>query len=309
MDQSILSSRAIRGAYFARREANLMTGWHSRVANLFGSDQSSETYAFLGFSPALREWIGGRQAKGLLGNSYTIANKHYEGTLEVSVKDVRRDKTGQILARVQEFADQSEIHWQTLLSSLIENGATTTCYDGQYFYDTDHSEGSSGSQSNALTYAAATGTSPTKEEMQLAILQSVSAIIGFKDDQGRPMNPGAKEFTVMVPPTYYMIGLAAVSENLNIALSANMNPNAIGDGFRINVEMNPDLTATTKFWTFRTDSPIKALIMQEETPLDFKEKAEGSEFEFDNDAWQFGVDGWRNVGYGYWQRSVQTTIT
>lgn len=309
MDQSVLSSRSIRGAYFARREANLMTGWHNQVANLFGSDQSSETYAFLGSSPAMREWIGARQAKGLAQNSYTIINKHYEGTLEVSLKDVRRDKTGQIMARVQEFADQSEIHWQTLLATLIENGESTVCYDGQYFFDTDHSEGASGSQDNDRTYAAATGTSPTKEEMQLAIIQSISAIIGFKDDQGRPMNPGAKEFTVIVPPTYYMIGLAAVSENLNVALSANMNPNAIGDGFRINIQMVPDLTATTKFWTFRTDSPIKALIMQEETPLEFKSKAEGSEFEFDNDAWQFGVDGWRNVGYGYWQRACLTTIT
>jgi phage major head subunit gpT-like protein len=309
MDQSLLSSRAIEKAYFARREQNLLTGWHGQVANRFTSDQSSETYAFLGFAPALREWIGGRQAKGMLGNSYTIANKHYEGTMEVSVKDVRRDKTGQIRARLEEFADQSEIHWQTLLTSLIEGGESTTCYDGQYFFDTDHSEGSSGSQSNDLTYAAATGTTPTKEEMQLAILQSISAIIGFKDDQGRPMNPGARSFTVMVPPTYYMIGLAAVSESLNIALSANMNPNAIGGGFNINVEMNPDLTWTTKFATFRTDSPIKALIMQEESPLEFKSKAEGSEFEFDNDAWQFGVDGWRNVGYGYWQRACLTTIT
>lgn len=310
MDQSILSSRAIEGRYFARREANLMTGWHGQVANLFSSDQSSETYAMLGFSPALREWIGSRNAKGLASNSFTIANKHYEGTLEVALRDVRRDKTGQIMARVDEFSDQSEIHWQSLLTSLIVAGESTVCYDGQYFFDTDHSEGSSGTQDNDLTYAAATGTTPTKEEMQLAILQSISAIIGFKNDQGQPMNPGAREFTVMVPPTYYMIGLAAVSESLNIALSANMNPNAIGDGFRINVQMNPDLTSwTTKFATFRTDAPLKALIMQEETPLMLKSKAEGSEFEFDNDAWQFGVDGWRNVGYGYWQRACLTTFT
>lgn len=309
MDQSILSSRAIEGRYFARREANLMNGWVGGIANMYNSDQSSEQYAMLGFSPAPREWVGGRQAKGLAQNNFIITNKHYEGVLEVAVKDVRRDKTGQIMARVDEFADQSDIHWATLLTTLIEAGESSTCYDGQYFFDTDHSEGASGTQSNDLTYAAATGTTPTKEEMQLAILQSISAIVGFKTDQGTAMNPGAKAFTVMVPPTYYMIGLAALAEQLNVALSGNMNPNMLGGGFNIDLVMNPELTWTTKFATFRSDSPIKSLIRQEETPLMFKSKAEGSEFEFDNDAWQFGVDGWRAVGYGYWQRACLTTFT
>jgi phage major head subunit gpT-like protein len=308
MDQSILSSRAIEGRYFARRETNLLNSWPALVSNLFTSDQLSEQYAMLGFSPALREWIGGRQAKGLRSNTYTIPNKHYEATLEVKTRDVRLDKTGQIFARVDEFSDQSEIHWATLLSSLIEAGESTACYDGQFFFDTDHAEGDSGSQSNDLTYAATTGTSPTKEEMQLAILQSISAICGFKNDQGQPMNPAAQSFLVMVPQTYHQIALASISDILNVALANNMNPNRLGR-FSVEVELNPDLTWTTKFATFRTDSPIKALIRQEEEPLQFKSKAEGSEFEFDNDAWQFGLDGWRNVGYGYWQRACLTTIT
>ena len=308
MDQSILSSRAIEGRYFARREGNLLNSWPARISNLFQSDQSSETYAMLGASPALREWIGGRQPNGLRGNNFTIINKHYEATLEVAVRDVRRDKTGQIMARVDEFADQSEIHWATLLAALIEAGESSVCYDGQYFFDTDHSEDASGVQSNSLTYAAATGTSPTKDEMQLAILQAISAILAFKNDKGQKMNPGATSFTVLVPATYYMIALAAVSDTLNIALSNNMNPNRLGS-FNISVEMIPDLTWTTKFVVVRNDSPILPFIRQEETPLVLKTKAEGSEFEFDNDAWQFGVDAWRAVGYGLWQRAVLTTIT
>ena len=308
MDQSILSSRAIEGRYFARREANLLTGWHQSVSNLFTSDQASETYAMLGAAPGLREWIGGRQANGLRGNNFTIVNKHYEGTLEVELKDVRRDKTGQIMARVDEFADQGDIHWASLMADLLMAGESSLCYDGQYFFDTDHSEGDSGVQSNSLTYAAATGTSPTKEEMQLAMLQSVSAITAFKNDKGKPMNPAARQFKVLVPPTYYPMASAAVSDILNVALANNMNPNRIGS-FSITVDMVPDLTWTTKMVTCRTDSPILPFIRQQETDLVLKTKAEGSEFEFDNDAWQFGVDAWRNVGYGLWQRAVLTTFT
>jgi phage major head subunit gpT-like protein len=39
-----------------------------------------------------------------------------------------------------------------------------------------------------------------------------------------------------------------------------------------------------------------------------KARAEGSEFEFTNDAWEFGIDSWRNVGYGYWQRACLVTM-
>ena len=37
-----------------------------------------------------------------------------------------------------ELAERGTTHFASLLSTLIVNGASTTCYDGQYFFDTDH---------------------------------------------------------------------------------------------------------------------------------------------------------------------------
>jgi phage major head subunit gpT-like protein len=315
MDQSLLSSRAIAGMYFARLETNPGAGWVNAVANLFGSDQASETYNFLGQSPAMREWIGGRQAKGFSGQGVTVVNKHYEATIEVAKRDVRRDKTPQIMARVQEFTDRSVTHWASLLSTLLLNAESTVCYDGQFFFDTDHSEGSSGTQDNDITVdisalpAAVHGsaTAPSVEEMQQAILKGIAQILSFKDDRGEPMNENAREFSVVVPVAYYLTALAATSALTTAALQQNLNPNLIAS-MRVNVEMNPRLTWTDKFAVFRTDSPIKAFIRQTEQEVELKIKAEGSEFEFDNDAWQFGIDGWRGVGYGYWQRACQVQL-
>ena len=59
----------------------------------------------------------------------------------------------------------------------------------------------------------------------------------------------------------------------------------------------------------RADGDVKAFIRQEETAVQIKAKAEGSEYEFDHDAHQYGVDTWRNVGYGYWQQACQVTLT
>lgn len=316
MDQTLLSSRAIMGMYFARMETNPGLAWVNNVANMFPSDQASEQYGFLGMSPTMREWIGGRNAKGLRVNSYAIANKHYEATLEIAKKDARRDKTGQIMVRVQEFADRSITHWASMLSTLILNGASTVCYDGQYYFDTDHSEGDSGTQSNSISVTLSglpaavhgTTTAPSVEEMQQCILKAIAQIISFKDDQGEPMNENAREFDVIVPVSLYLTALAACNMSNVKALPNNLNPNEIPE-LKINVRMNPRLGSwTTKFAVFRVDSPIKGLICQSEQGVELKAKAEGSEYEFDNDAWQFGIDSWRNVGYGYWQRACQVTM-
>lgn len=314
-DTQLLSSRAVMGMYFARLEMDPGMAWIDAISNLFGSDQSGETYAFLGQSPAMREWIGGRQAKGFTGNGITILNKHYEATIEIQKKDLRRDKTGQVQARVDEFADRGQTHWASLLSALLLNGASTLCYDGQYFFDTDHSEGNSGTQSNKITVdistlpAAVHGviTAPSVEEAQQVLLAGIAQILSFKDDQGEPMNENARRFTAVVPTSLFLVFSAAVAAITTAALQQNLNANLI-KGITIDIEMNARLTWTDTIAIFRTDSPIKAFIRQSEQDIELKAKAENSEFEFDNDAWQFGIDGWRGVGYGYWQRAVMVTM-
>jgi len=317
MDASLLSSRAIMGMYFARLEQDTGGGWLDGVSNLFTSNQSSETYNWLGQVPALREWVGERQAKGFSGNGVTVVNKHYEATIEIAKKDARRDKTPQIQARIAEFAERGMAHWASLTSAAILAGTTTTCYDGQYFFDTDHSEGDSGTQSNSISVdisalpAAVHGavTAPSVEEMQQSILQGITQILGFKDDRGEPMNEFSRRFVVKVPPSLYMVAVAACSTIMTAALQQNLNPNQVA-GFTVDVQMNARLaTWTDKFAVFRTDSATKALIRQTEQDIELKAKAEGSEFEFDNDAWQFGIDGWRGVGYGLWQRACLVTMT
>lgn len=317
MDQSILSSRAVLGMYYAALENPMNAGWVAGVANLFGSDQASEQYPFLGQMPRMREWIGGRQAKGLRGNSLTITNKHYEATVEIALRDLRRDKTPQLQARMAEFAQEGEAHWGTLLSTLILNGLTAVCYDGQYYFDTDHAEGDSGTQSNKIQVDISavpgagtdnTVTFPNAAQMQAAIVKGIAQILSFKDDRGRPMNSNAKRFLVTVPVGLYMPAIASISA-LNLqALQQNIAPNLSGAGLTIDVQMMPELTWTDSFAVWRTDSAIKGLIRQNEQDPVVKMKDENSEFAFDNDAIQIGVDAWRGADYGLWQRACHVTM-
>jgi phage major head subunit gpT-like protein len=84
------------------------------------------------------------------------------------------------------------------------------------------------------------------------------------------------------------------------------------DGFQVSLAVNPRLTAggwTDEFVTFRTDGSIKPLIRQEEKAPVVKMKDETSEYAFDNDAIQIGIDSWRAAGYGRWQSAIQCTLS
>ncbi len=305
-----LSSRAIIGSFFHRLEVAQAASWVGDVGMYFRSDQESETYKWLGQAPAMREWVGGRHAKGFAENGITIANKHFESTLEVPVNWMRRDKTGQIMVRVDELVGRTVTHWQSLLSTLIAAGESAVCYDGQYFFDTDHAEGDSGTQSNDITVVMSavpgagtddTATNPSPIQMQQMVMSGVEKILGFKDDQGEPMNEMARSFLVMVPTPLFKNAAAALNNPVIAGGDTNTLVNLDGYSFRLAV--NPRLSWTDKLAVFRTDASVKPFILQEEQGVRVGAIAEGSELEFNEDIHRYGVDAWRNVGYGYWQHA------
>jgi phage major head subunit gpT-like protein len=310
-DLQVLSSRAIRGMYFEALAASAGIGWVDAVSNYFPSDQASEQYPWIGMPPALREWVGGRQLVSLKDfDGPTIKNLHYEASFPVQLKDLRRDKTGQIEARMREFIQRGQSHFGKLLSTLIVAGESTVCYDGQYYFDTDHSEGSSGTQDNDITTTIAglpvethgVVTAPSKEEMLLAMVKSISQFFIFKDDQGEPINEDAKAFHVQVPVGLWPAASSALSKT-NVQGPGIFNV----DGFSIELSVNPRLTSggwTDKFVTFRTDGSVKPLIRQEETPPVPDMLDEASDHCKVNKEIVMLIDTWRNVGYGRWQGAV-----
>lgn len=309
MGAATLSSRAIIGEFYNTLEQNTGAIWVPGVSAMFESNQESETYKWLGMAPAMREWVGGRHAKGFRENGITIVNKTFEATLEVLLNEMRRDKTGQIMVRVRELADRTNAHWAKLLSSLIVNAESAVCYDGQYFFDTDHSEGDSGTQSNDIQSNIATTTAPTAAEMETAVLKTVEQLLGFKDDQGEPMNEEAMRFLVMVPVPF-MAATAAALKNPVIVDGSGSRTNTITNlgGFQFEMAVNPRLNWTEKFAVFRTDGQTKPFIRQEEEGVTVSAIAEGSELEFNENKHRYGVKAIRNVGYGYWQHACLTTF-
>lgn len=303
-----LGLRGIQGRFYQRLETVTADSWAGRIAMKVDTDQAQETYKWLGMTPAMRQWIGGRQAKGLRETGVTIVNSTYENTLEINVDELRRDKTGQINVRIDDLAGRTAEHWSKLLTDLIITPGNS--YDGQAYFGTAHVDGASGTQINALTGSQITALSdvvtpadPTGAEMRVSILKVAQYIMGYKDDQGEPLNANAREFMIMVPMNMWAATMEAISVPTQIVSGAAVaNPLTYMDGFRFSAVINPRLSATAVWYMFRTDAPAKPFIMQDEL---FETGMEDQTFL--NNRILFGVKAIRAVGCGFWQYAAKCT--
>lgn len=282
--------------------------WFNDIVLRTTSDQASEQYAWLGAPPAMNEFIGKRKLNELKELSFIISNKDYENNIAVRSKDMRRDKTGQIQIRINQLAERVNDHPASLISTLILAGESTVAYDGQFFFDTDHVDGDSGTVNNDITYDVTTTTAPTADEMSAAIVNSIQQMYGFKDDKGVPINQSARSFDIMVPIPFMGAALQARAQLLG-AGGATAQLAALQGIFNIRIVPNPRLTWTTKFATFRTDGGIRPFILQEDPGgRGVVAIGDGSEHEQMHKEQIFGVDWSGNVGYGYFQGAVLTTL-
>jgi len=312
-----LGSRAILGLLHMRLEQGAI-GWIDRLAMAISSDQASETHKWLGMSPAMREHVGGRLVHGLREQGITITNSNFEATIAVMLDEIRRDKTGQVVQRINGLAARANSHGAGLLSTLILNGESTVCYDGQFFFDTDHSEGDSGTQDNDIqvdvsaqavpTDEQGSTTAPSAKTMREAVLQGIQQILGFVDDQGEPINEGASEFMVMVPTPFWSSAVAAVVTPTLAGGETNVLAGL--PGMSLSVVPNPRLTWTDTFAVFRADGSDGGapFIKQEEVPLTTPYQAEGSPEEYHNGRHLYSVDWTGQVGYGFWQHACQVKL-
>lgn len=121
--------------------------YHEKVAMVVNSNSRSNDYKFMLQFPMLREWIGDRQIRSLAAGHFEITNKDYEATVEIDRNDIEDDQLGVYNPVVAEMGRAARQHPDVLLAALLAAGFATACYDGEYFFDTDHPVGIS-TQSN-----------------------------------------------------------------------------------------------------------------------------------------------------------------
>lgn len=126
--------REFQQAYTATKEE---TFW-AQVATRVPSTTTSNTYGWLGDFPALQEWVGDRVIKDMQAQGYELTNKLYEATVGVPRTSIEDDSYGVYGPLMATMGVEAAQHPDRLISDLIAAAESATCYDGQYFLDTDH---------------------------------------------------------------------------------------------------------------------------------------------------------------------------
>ena len=131
---------ALKTTLVARWNAGLKLSpddW-KKVAKLVKSNGKSNTYEWLSQFPAFREWVGSRLHKVFKQTAYTVVNRTFESTVDVQRTDIEDDNIGQY-GTLAESAGQSATDLKNdLVFQALSAGFASVCYDGQYFFDTDH---------------------------------------------------------------------------------------------------------------------------------------------------------------------------
>jgi phage major head subunit gpT-like protein len=296
--KAIATTRGITASF--RLRANAATPFYPRVCTSRPSSGADEEYAFLGSMPGMREWLGERKFQELRGGKFTLANKLWEDSILLEKTDIEDDRLGMYSDALNSLADEASYHPDQIRTELLIAGESTATWDNQFFYDTDHSWGDSGSQSNDLTFNAADHTAVTAAEFRSAYHAARTAMLGFKNDRGkklvRPIAGHLGQLMVEVPPQ-----LELVAHELRAALTGGGNSNVVLD--MPEVVVNNELTSGVKFWLHFLGGALKPFVHQPRRGLQTSTKGwDDAETKFV----KFMVDRRDNFGYLAWWTSVQT---
>ena len=132
----------VTGVTLNKTELSLAVGGREQLtATVVPSTTDSETYAWLGDIPGMREWIGDREIQNITASGYTIKNKNFESTISVDRNAVDDDKLGLYNVQIQALARTAAAHPDGLVFDLLAAGFTEKCFDGKPFFSDGHTAG------------------------------------------------------------------------------------------------------------------------------------------------------------------------
>jgi len=112
--------------------------YYNQVAMTVPSSTSQNEYPRMDDLPGIREWIGDRIVHDLSAQTYLIRNKEFEGTIGIKRSQIEDDQIGIFTNVAAEMGQNAAEFPDQKVFPLLSLGDSTLCYDGQFFFDTDH---------------------------------------------------------------------------------------------------------------------------------------------------------------------------
>jgi hypothetical protein len=282
----------------------------------------SEQHAWLGSSPSMREWVGKRLVQQPLAFDYAIKNKKFEVSGNMPLDLLNNDRTGEAQLWLDDLMSAMPLWYEEILATLINLSESATCFDGQFYFDTDHQYGKQSSAwSNDIGFAAAgDGTAITVAEAAAAINVAIETMRVFPDDQGRAIaNRGMSAIDVIVQagtPNSAAIRQAINSATIDTGSGTIDNP-LRGQDVSINLVSDGLITlGQTKMITARSrrkgDARARPFVFQEnagERRIDVLGESNAKQYVVENDGYGVFLKVVGNAGYGLPSHACLTTFS
>ena len=256
---------------------------YPEIATVTPSTTDTETYAWLGDIPGMREWIGEREIQNLTASEYTIKNKSYEATIGIDRDVIEDDRIRLWSSKISALAQNAAKNPDKLIFRLLAEGFTSKCFDGKPFFSDAHKTG--GKTVSNMSHA----------KLSLdAYIAARASMMSLTNSKGEPL--ALVPDKLVVPPA-----LEKEARDILVADFINGTKNTMQGTAKPLVA--PQLAGHDSAWFLLcTTQPVKPLIYQERKKPKFVSKTnETDDNVFMSKQFLYGVDARGNAGYGFWQ--------
>ena len=291
-----------------------------QFATTYSTTGINGEFGWFGSLPAVTEFTGSKQYKGLTPFTHTITPKEWDLSLAFKERTFEDDVTGTAATAAGAVVSRCNDHLNVRLTAFLESGTGSTygtAYDAQYFFDDDHHGTTDAAHDNDLTGAAATGTSPTASEAEAAIGAMLAAARGFVDDASQPYTANPNRFTVVYPTEFSHAMSVVLGSNGTLGTLAgnsvtNQDSGVTGRYYGMTGVCNPHLANADAIYLLAKPGMGSAgpLVINLRRPWEFMTyDSTNSELCADSREVRMTSYGVYEVGYAVWQDAVSYIFT
>lgn len=267
-----------------------------KIAMKVPSSTGSNIYAWLSAFPKMRRWVGEKHIKSLKSYSYTVENEDFEATVEVDRNHIEDDQLGIYSPQAKMAGFSAKQLPDEIVYELVNGGFENLCYDGQYFFDTDHPVGKS-SISNKGTAALSVATQAAAKASYGAARTAMGRING---DDGNSLD---------VRPTILLVG-PGLEDTARALLTSDRLEDGKANLYKGTAELvvSTRIKSDTAWFLLDTSKPVLPFIYQErKAPVFVQQVDPDSDDVFNRKKFKFGAEARAAGGYGFWQLAFGST--
>lgn len=263
----------------------------------------------------VRKFVAPRTTEDMSTIPLTVLCDRWETGFRIGIPEMTRDMVGLVKSYIrQSLSEPLQTFWYEQATRALELGTTTNLAPSDEaataFFATTHARYKSGTQVNLTSTAITAAATPTLTELETSLWNLIGNFRSLKNDQGRPII-GQHDFTMVVPPRWekvckQLIGAGYLNQGGVLTENA-LHLNVNGNSTTVTLELNPFLTSSAAYYLLANDG--RTMVLAQEHEPKYGKKAEGSDFEYDNDAHEHGVIVSGGIGLWRWESAQKQVFT